>query len=533
MKSGSLNLNLSLDKWLVFLLIVLVALFLRLVNIDQVSLSQDESTILEFTRGLLETGYPNLVRGEREVLMATYELVPYFIAPSVKLFGWSEFSVRLPSVLFSIATLALIYFSARKWFDYRVALIAATLYALSPWAIYWSQNAFYPSQLQFFALLSIILLYKLYFTPHLKDREFYWLSTVLVLTYLTWEASGLLFLVYGFLWLFFVSGNFGFLKRKHAWIAFSILIVIVIFQLFRRELLKTTFLIIGSNRSSISTPQLAVNELTHEPFYYIEKIFFDPQYLFLTILVLSGVIFVKKNQNLKFLTGYVFISVIAYSELLTVNALRYLYFVLPVFLIVAAAVSVMIIDWVAKSHSSVINVTLSRVSWTVALVAISFLLVGISDRIQGLKSAEEKESWAWELNPRVTTVDYRQVMVTLKQNYRDGDIIITRSPFLLELYAGLRGDYMLQRTAFSIVLYDPFVGPPYYLDKFVGNPVLRNREDLEDVLRRNKRVWFLATPLAPAKAVIGEDWFDELHQSMTLFSESSKTRLYLWENRYL
>jgi hypothetical protein len=74
---------------------------------------------------------------------------------------------------------------------------------------------------------------------------------------------------------------------------------------------------------------------------------------------------------------------------------------------------------------------------------------------------------------------------------------------------------------------------PYYLDKFVGNPVLRNRKELEDILYKYPRVWFLATPLAPAKKVMREDLFEFVHETMTLVTQGSNVRLYLWENNQL
>ena len=517
--------------WAVFILIAVVAAILRLTNIDASSLSQDESTMLHFTRGLLEKGYPFLYRGASEVSMATYELVPYFIAPVVKLFGWSEYAVRLPAALFSMATLLLVFITTKSWFDRRVALFSALLYAVSPWSIYWSNNSFYPSQLQFFSMLSIVLVHRLFCSENVKDRDYYVLAAVLSATYLTWEGSGLLFLVYGFLGLIIFWNQWGFLRKGHAWISLGLLALVVVFQLVRRGLLKTPFLVTGSSRSSISSPQLAINQSTYDPFYYIENIFGSEQYIILSIVCLIGLLFLKRDRNLRFVYGYVFISIIVYTELLAVYAIRYVYFVLPMFLISVSASSFQLIDWITRTSVRSAMRVIRVISLVTAFVLLSFQTLVLSSdglNLSGLR-AKYQSSIAWELHPEVAGIDYRDVMLALKQRYRDGDIIITRSPFLLEAYTGLRGDYMLQNTTIGVVNYDPFVGPPYYLDKFVGNPVLRNKMELEDILYRSHRVWFLATPLAPTNEVLGEELMVFVHESMTLVHEASNVQLYLWE----
>ncbi len=526
---------LSLVTGIILLGIVFVAAMLRLMDLDAVSLSQDESTMLQFTRGLLETGYPHLQRGGHEVLMATYELVPYFIAPMVKLFGWSEQAVRLPAALFSLATLLLIFVAAKNWFDSRVALFAVLLYAVSPWSIYWSNNCFYPSQLQFFAMLSILLVHRLFCSQSLKDRDYYLLAAVLSVTYLTWEGSGLLFLVYGFLGLLIFWKQWAFLGKGHAWLAFACLLCVVVVQLARRGLLKAPFLVTGTSRSSIAAPQLALNQPTYDPFYYLENIFASEQFLLLSVIFLLGLVFFKGDKNLRFVYAYVFISLLVYTELLAVYAIRYVYFTLPLFLIGVAAVSFKMFDWLAESRIPSATGSIRLLSLVSALLFIPFQAMVLSS--DGLRLSELRASYrnsgAWELSPEIAGIDFRQVMLTLGENYRQGDIIITRSPFLLEMYTSLRGDYMLQSVTIGVVNYDPVIGPPYYLDKFVGNPVLRNRQELEDVLHRSPRVWFLATPVAPTKEVLGDDLFSFIHESMTLVTEASNVRLYLWENQQL
>jgi len=91
-------------------------------------------------------------------------------------------------------------------------------------------------------------------------------------------------------------------------------------------------------------------------------------------------------------------------------------------------------------------------------------------------------------------IDFRGTIQALKDEYREGDLIITRAPFALDIYMAVTGDYFLQEITASLVNYDPIRGGAYYRGKWVGNALLRNRQELEDVLLRHHRVWLLAMP---------------------------------------
>jgi 4-amino-4-deoxy-L-arabinose transferase-like glycosyltransferase len=67
--------------------------------------------------------------------------------------GISEWSARLASVFIGIVSVLALYFPTRKMFGDWPALIAVLFVAISPWHLYWSQNArFYTSILLFYTL---------------------------------------------------------------------------------------------------------------------------------------------------------------------------------------------------------------------------------------------------------------------------------------------------------------------------------------------------------------------------------------------
>ena len=75
-----------------------------------------------------------------------------------KWFGSSILALRLPSVLFGVASILLIYILARHTEDALTALLAASMLALNGLHLYWSQTARMYSMACFLGLLSTVLL---------------------------------------------------------------------------------------------------------------------------------------------------------------------------------------------------------------------------------------------------------------------------------------------------------------------------------------------------------------------------------------
>lgn len=523
--------NSNTRDWVIFLLILAFAIVIRFVSLDDRSLSQDESTMLEFTSGLLQNGYPTLARGTSELPMATYELVPYFIAPAVMLLGWTETAVRLPALIFALGTLVLIFLAGRAWFGTRVALWAAFLYALSPWAVFWAQNCFYPSQVQFFAMLSTYLVFRLLKEDQPPPWHYYLTALSLCITYLSWEASGLIFLVYGVMALWLRWNRWAYLRTPHAWLALALVGLVVIGQLVRRAMIQQIYLSIGSSRAEISSPQLAMNQPTFDPYYYLDNIFASEQFILLSLFFLLGLFFLKRNWNLRFVYGYVILVLGVYTGLLPVQAIRYVYVVLPIFLIAVAAATFLLADWTTQGRG--LRQLISIRALGPVFILLFLAVQGLSVSVNGLNLSELRSVYRgpgpWELRPDIYGVDYRYAVRALQRQYRPGDIVIARGPFLLHLYMGIKGDYALQEITSSVVVYEPHEDRPYYIDKWIGNPVLRNLAELKDVLIRNQRVWFLATPFGPSRQSLGDELYNFIQASMVLKDEGQNVRLYLWE----
>ncbi len=134
-------------------LISTLALILRLISIDQ-SLWLDEGINVNVARGL---SFGNLIT---HYSLSDFHPPLYHIILRawILVFGSSEIAVRIPSVILGVGTVFVVYLIAKKLFEKKTALIAATLIATAPLHIYYSQEARMYMLAAFFATLSVYFL---------------------------------------------------------------------------------------------------------------------------------------------------------------------------------------------------------------------------------------------------------------------------------------------------------------------------------------------------------------------------------------
>ena len=131
-------------------LVLIISLILRLISINQ-SLWLDEAINVN-----------NVASLDLKSLIGSYALSDFhpplyhiILKGWALIFGVSEITARLPSVLFGIGTVFTTYLIGLKLFEKKTALIAATLISTAPLAIYYSQEARMYSLAAFLASLTV------------------------------------------------------------------------------------------------------------------------------------------------------------------------------------------------------------------------------------------------------------------------------------------------------------------------------------------------------------------------------------------
>ena len=151
------------SKRLILILILILAFFLRVVNIQSSppSLYGDELTIALDANALLHTGMDQL----GNFLPLTFPMgagrpagYVYASIPFIAIFGQTELGVRMLSILSGVGIVFLLYLLSKKLFSKEVGIAAAFLAALSPWDINLSRAGFEAHFALFLSLLGIYLL---------------------------------------------------------------------------------------------------------------------------------------------------------------------------------------------------------------------------------------------------------------------------------------------------------------------------------------------------------------------------------------
>lgn len=529
-RSNQLKLG-TIAFYVVSAAVTLAALLLRLHNIEQQALTVDEATIAGFARGVLERGYPYLMVGGMEVELATYELVPYFLAASVKMLGYSDFALRIPAVIFGTATCLLIIYCGSAWFGRLTGLVAGVLYAISPWAIYWGKNCFHPSQIQFFNLLALIAFYRLLASDRISLKLACLSALAFAFSYLSWEGSGLVLPIMAFVAIVIRWQDWRWFFQPNLWIAAVLIIFVVAAQGIRRSLLQEPFIMVGFGKSDLATPKLTFTQPSYEPWYYINNFFFTETHIGLSLFFLLGLIFMFYDRKLSFVMLFVVMAYLSLTNLLGYYNAHYFYFVLPVFLLAVAAVFVKLLMLIQRQVGRLSGPVFRTQGVLTAVLIMAVLIVPAGAgglQLYRLMSGNI-DTMRVDYRADLAGMDGRSVSQALSQYWRSSDVLITSIPLLTEHYVDNKGDYFVQTITDRKVVFDTVKQRPYYVDKFVGNPVLRNKQELQDVLSRHDRVFFVAAPVDGLTRIIDAETLDFINQNMRVIAESYDSRLYLWE----
>ncbi len=150
------------------LFIILFAIILRFYDLGNTpeGIHADEEAWGYHDYSILKTGkdeygkmFPVVLKSFGEYKGALYS---YLTIPSIKVFGLTPFAVRLPSAIFSIFTIIILYFFTKRLLNNRkVALITAFIFTISPWDIFLGRIAGEHDLALFFIILFSFSLLKL------------------------------------------------------------------------------------------------------------------------------------------------------------------------------------------------------------------------------------------------------------------------------------------------------------------------------------------------------------------------------------
>ena len=269
----------------------------------------------------------------------------------IKFFGDSNLIVQLPSVIWALLSLVLVYQLSRKIFNTKTAIYALLLMSISPLHVYFSQEARYYSLLIFATLLCVFSFCKFLEKPNLKYSIILFGSLAMGL----YSHYYILLLIFIFgLWLLyktFIDKTF----KIHVLIKFVITSALstllfmpwFFFKAAKEYAYGTRFTYTES--LNVALCSLVQFTGTHFINYKIDYVPFILGALFFA----GGVLYILKNKNLSnlilFIISFLFISIY-------IICLKYQYYpttrqwinILPFFIIVQAGGMAAFFSWLKK-----------------------------------------------------------------------------------------------------------------------------------------------------------------------------------------
>ncbi len=479
--------------WFWAIAVMAVTAAYRLYRLDEYSLMVDESNMTAFAKSVLVHGYPVLYSGSVPLNLATYELIPYFISPFIALFGATETPIRMHSFLFAVGTSYFVFSAASRWFCLRTGVIAGMMYAFTPWAIFWGQNAFHSQAQQFFAMLAIIEAVRLLRANPVPIRSYYLAGFYFSCSFLSWEGVGFLLPALLLVPLIQQWGDWRWLQNRHLWISCAIVAFVVVGQGVRRILMMPNYILVGNGRSEITGPELAFVQPYYLPYFYIDQFFLRYTQIALTIVFVLGLIFCR-NWHFRFLALLTLTSIWCMTNLLSFYSNHYVYFAMPAFVIAIAAANVLFVDWLRQRVGAA--VAAPGLGWAgnvvlAAVVGLQFATAGA----YGLKTygitpeaqTPPVTNYGTRLSPE--RLDYKGMAPEFQKRYVAGDHVFRMHPYSLHNYTSVHGDFSIQSWTYVKMVFDAQGDRSRYNDIYHGNPIVRSKREFDDVLFRNDRLW--------------------------------------------
>lgn len=481
---------------LCLILIVFLGFGLRYHNLGYMSFDHDEMGLISKSKGIFNLGIPYTTYAGEVRWLTTYEAVPYPLALCGFLFGYSEWSMRLPACLMGTLSIAVIGLMGRRLFDWRIGLFAAFIYACLPLDIRWAQNAFYLSQCQFLSLLTFWLFYEAIQTRPFGKNFLTGATITFCFTYLSWEGTGFMLPALLMALLLYRWGQWWWLKEFHLYRCLFFIGALIVAQYCSRMIAGAPYLQVGSGLSNLTGPSLFFRAPGYQPMFYVDKLLLSENHVFFTLMILVGLPFCWKHPGFR----YVFVLLASlftfHTNFLAALSPRYCYYFQPLVLMGGVAAAFLLYDRIlllARRAGDYPIARLAAHATGIPLLALLFIQSNESVlREYQLSSTGDTP----QLMTRMGTYryDYRGAADFVDAHARPGDVILPVIPHVFNYYTGLPGDYFLDTLFSSKVPYNQTLSEPRFTDKFSGLPVIRNLAELKDVVNRSGRTWIIFAP---------------------------------------
>ncbi|HMT29742.1 MAG TPA: glycosyltransferase family 39 protein [Bacteroidia bacterium] len=374
--------NKNLIKNAVLVLLILLACFPLFRNLGATQIKLwDEATYANNSIDMLRDDANILVvehLGKPDLYNTKPPFAIWMQALSMKCFGINEYSVRLPSALFGLFTLLLVFFFCiRNFEDVFTGFLSAMVLVTSQGFVtnHVTRTGDLDSILVFFLTLGLLTFIELMvLKPKNPNYHLVVLATSLVLGFLTKGIAGLLMIPAMIVILFF-NKNYLLLKDKRIYFAGISVAVVCAGYYFIRELIAPGYLKVVLETEIFRINQEVMSWHVH-PFDYYYQNLINGQFIpFIYILPFSLLsLFILKSKKL-YLQLYLLLSAISYFLLISFPAVKLEWYtapLIPVLSLIAGITFISILKATMHKIKIVSSAKALPITLTIASVALLY-----------------------------------------------------------------------------------------------------------------------------------------------------------------
>ena len=515
--------------WIMLAVVLASGAYLRVRDIAARPLSPDEVTMHRAALGFWEYGFPGFEIHEDMpiVYAATSELVQFGGVLGSLVFDDERLVVRAVPTLFGTLTILIVFFVGRHMFGPSAGLIAAALYAFSPYCISMANLGRYYAQLQMFSLLTVYFFYKtLEPRGSLNRRALACTVAAFVCMFLSWEGSATMALAMIVAALILRRDRVrSMICEPAVWAGMAVVGSVVLLQASHRTMVQTLRPLFGSGASDAGAARMW--EIPgFDPWHFVGTASWNRDAL-LPVLALTAAALLTLAHRYRSPARYLFIILLGTSLsealFLPVWSSRYGYHMVPIWVLLASACVTAIAQELAQPRVRAPSLALKRYAQCVAVLLVAvFVTIG-----SGLAFDLEEMSAFRGRGKSLDALKFpgqRATALWVRDQLQPGDIVIVNAPHVIDHYLGRPSDYWLQTQLHLQATLDDKRSIP--LHRYKGTPMIGDAKELYRLFEEHERIWFVTEPsfnsrtnLDPTMELVRHhmDVVFEDHDSIVLF----------------
>ena len=506
------------QRWRVMLILLIflgIGGFLRLWNLSVPSFWVDEVNGLYAAKSWNEVGNFALPSGYHYTRAPIYTYATGLI---YRLFGISESTTRLTSVIFGILSILLAYQLGKKIFNVRVGLLTAFFVAFSHFEVGWSRTARMYTLLQFLALIFIYLFIKGFEPDYEKDRLIerttgkslflkiramchrwgvapFWLVVGFIVFFIAYfHVHYLAIFLLGGLFLYLSTMALSAIVRredsnrflnKYTLIVLIAIVGSVVFWFLYPSLKQEM-----SYFLSLTPPWAEGASSAQNRLFLFEFLIAMERFPLAAFFFVGSIQIISRKNKLGWIPLWVFLCPVFFlSFVFTHRVPTYLLYVYPFFLMIAAYGFINILEY----ETLIMNRDrLPGRHWLKRGVVCLFLSIFIfSPWLRITLHIPFFEDGMTNL--AVTPSEWREASKIVTQQKQEGELIITSLPQVV-LYYGLHSDYSLNWSSLAQSKKEKFFNEKgRSIDVYAGVACIESLDELKEIVNDNPGGWILVS----------------------------------------